>query len=103
MRLNNARIVGPAIVLKVVPGDIVTAEVYAYYEGCADCNNTQPLSTIVNAIAGAFGGVSGAPGDPGKIYSAFNADLGGGFAGAGGSLPLLVFFTNKQDERGSSD
>ncbi|HMI65212.1 MAG TPA: hypothetical protein VK517_04210, partial [Cyclobacteriaceae bacterium] len=83
--LNGTRIAGPSIVLSVAPGDMITAEVYAYYEGCSNCASTQPLSTIIGAIAGAFGGVSGAPGDPGKIYSAFNSTLAGGTGAAAGS------------------
>lgn len=85
VRLNYARPAGPGISLKVAPGDVITVETYAYYEGGSGYSNTLPLATIVNAAAGIFGGVNGAIGDPGKIYNAFNADLGGGFAGAAGS------------------
>jgi len=85
VRLNNARLAGPGISLKVAPGDVITIETWAYYEGGSGYSSTLPLATIVNAVAGAFGGVSGAPGDPGKIYTAFNSGLGGGFAGASGS------------------
>src|SRR5258706_10184240 len=74
--LNSTRIAGPGIVLRVAPGDMITAEVYAYYEGCSNCAGTQPLSTIISAIAGASG-VSAAPSAPGKIYGAFNNTLPG--------------------------
>lgn len=105
VRLNSTRPAGPGISLKVSPGDVITAEVYAYYEGCTDCSNTLPLATIVNAVAAAFGGVSGAPGDPGKIYNGLSGTLNGGFAGAAGSgnnaLPAaylnLITFNNNLD------
>lgn len=85
IRLNNARPMGAGISLKVSPGDVITIETYAYYEGGSGYSATLPLATIIPAIAGAFGGVSGALGDPGKVYNAFNTDLSGGFAGAAGS------------------
>ncbi|HMJ67787.1 MAG TPA: RHS repeat-associated core domain-containing protein [Cyclobacteriaceae bacterium] len=83
--LNNTRITGPAFAVKVAPGDVITAEVYAYYEGCSNCATTQTVAAVVNSVAAAFGGVSGQPGEAGKIYNAINGVMTGGFGGAAGS------------------
>ncbi|MBS1543874.1 MAG: hypothetical protein JST14_09590, partial [Bacteroidetes bacterium] len=98
VRINNGqpnggfsgRIGGPGISLKVMPGDVISAEVYGYYEGGSGYSSTLPASTLIAAASGIFGGVNGAPGDPGKIFSAFNQAYGGGFAGGAGSTNDLV-------------
>ena len=85
VRLNQTRPAGPGISLRVAPGDVITAEVYAYYEGGTGYTNQLPIATVAGAVATAFGGVSGAPGDPGKIYNAFSQAYTGPFPGAGGT------------------
>jgi RHS repeat-associated protein len=111
IRINNGqpnggyagRLVGPGIKLKVAPGDVITAEVWGYHEGGTGYSNTLATSSIAAAVATLFGGVSGAAGDPGKTYSAFNqVYTGGGYSGAAGSgndnIPAgylnLVMFNN---------
>ncbi|MEO7988566.1 MAG: RHS repeat-associated core domain-containing protein [Chryseolinea sp.] len=89
--LNNARPVGPASIIKVAPGDVISISTYAYYEGGTGYNSTTASSTIISAITSAFGGVINAPGDPGKIYTAINSALaGGGFSGLAGSSDTNV-------------
>lgn len=94
IRINNGqpsggyagRSTGAGIVLHVAPGDMISAEVFGYYEGGNGYSNSLPLATIVSNVASAFGGASGAPGDPGKIFSSFNSAINSGvFAGAGGT------------------
>lgn len=94
VRINNGqtnggyagRMVGPGIKLKVAPGDVITAEVWGYHEGGTGYSNTLATATVAGAVATLFGGVSGAVGDPGKTYSAFNqVYTGGGYSGAAGS------------------
>ncbi len=92
VRVNNGqpnggypgRIAGPGIVLTVAPGDIISAEVYAYYEGGTGYNSTLASTAIVSAAASIFGGTPG-PGEAGKIYNSFSTTYSGGYAGASGS------------------
>ncbi|MFN8889476.1 MAG: hypothetical protein ACK5WF_18605, partial [Cyclobacteriaceae bacterium] len=92
VRVNNGqsnggypgRIAGPGTVLTVAPGDIITAEVYAYYEGGTGYNNTLASTAIVSAAAAIFGGTPG-PGEAGKIYSSFSSTYSSGYAGGSGS------------------
>lgn len=93
VRVNNGqpnggyagRIAGPGIRLTVAPGDIISAEVYAYYEGGSGYTSTLATSSIVAAAAAIFGGAPG-PGDPGKIFNSFNTTYTtGGFVGGAGS------------------
>ncbi|MCZ8355624.1 MAG: hypothetical protein O9340_12870 [Cyclobacteriaceae bacterium] len=85
IRLNNVLPVGPAIKLAVTPGDKIDMEAYAYYEGGSNYQNVLAASTIVNAIAGAFGGVLNAPGDPGKTYNTVSGGLNNPNMGIGGA------------------
>ena len=111
VRINNGqpnggyagRMVGPGIKLKVAPGDVITAEVWGYHEGGSGYSNTLATTAVAGAVATLFGGVSGAAGDPGKTYSAFNqVYTGGGYSGAAGSgndnIPAaylnLIMFSN---------
>jgi RHS repeat-associated protein len=75
---NSSRPAGPVIGLAVSPGDVININVWTFYNG-GDFGNT-PLD-IVAAIATAFGGVSGAPGEAGKIFT----NVTNGFTGALGS------------------
>jgi len=100
VRVNNGspngsypgRIAGPGIVLKVSPGDYISAEVWASYQSSTgNLNNTLPISSIVTAVAAIFGGSSGVPGDPGKIFNSFNSTYATpGFAGAVGSTNATI-------------
>ncbi|HEY8936109.1 MAG TPA: RHS repeat-associated core domain-containing protein, partial [Cyclobacteriaceae bacterium] len=84
--VNNARPVGPTKILPVSPGDVITITTYAYYEGGTGYSSTTASTVIASAIETAFGGVNGAPGDPGRIFNALNSVFtGGGFAGLSGS------------------
>src|SRR5690606_4018337 len=75
IRVNNTAPAGPGISLAVSPGDKLSAEVWAYYESGSSYNSMIAVSTMVTAIAGAFGGVSGAPGEAGQIYDDINSGV----------------------------
>ena len=78
VRMNQGYSVGPSKSMKVFTGDKIDVEVYAYYEQSSGWGTTNaPLTTLVTAIAGAFGGVSGAVGESGSIFSGVNTALGG--------------------------
>ncbi|MEP1781521.1 RHS repeat-associated core domain-containing protein, partial [Reichenbachiella sp.] len=78
---DSLHLIGPAIALKVVPGDTIDMEVWAYYEGGTGYNNTVTLATFIDALAGAFGGSSTAGGEAGAIFDGVNDAL---LTGAGG-------------------
>ncbi len=83
VRMNQTYKVGPAKSLKVYPGDKVDMEVWSYYEnasGYGSTNNT--ATTMITAIATAFGGVSGALGETGLIYNGVNSAIAGFGLGA---------------------
>jgi len=88
VRLNRTQPDGPTLMLPVSPGDKLDFEVYAYYESGTGYNVGLP--GIVTAIASGFGGVQGAPGDPGTIYNNVSSGLGlsGGAAGTSGSATV---------------
>lgn len=88
-KLNNSAPIGPAMILEVIPGDTLDISTWAYYEGGSGYSNTLPVNTFVAALAGTFGGVSGAAGDPGSIYEGIN-DLIGGAGGLTGTNDDLV-------------
>lgn len=71
-RLKSDMPVGPAISLQVMPGDAIYANAFCYHGGSGF--GTTPLSnaSMITAIAGAFGGISGAPGEAGQIFNAVN-------------------------------
>lgn len=102
VRLNQANPIGPAKSIKVYPGDQVTAEVWAYYESSSGYGTTSTaMSTIMGAVATAFGGVSGGSGELGRIYSGVdNAFSATGLAGNQGDdvpaayLNYIVFDKN---------
>jgi RHS repeat-associated protein len=81
VRLNKDKPAGPTLELAVSPGDVINVNVWAYYEG-GGANFSSPLSgtTMLHAIALAFGGIQGAPGEAGRIYntvqSGFNGTIG---------------------------
>jgi RHS repeat-associated protein len=86
VRMNQTVKVGPSKSLRVYPGDKVDMEVWAYHESISgNGTTTQSLTTMISAVAGVFGGVSGGIGESGSIYnginSAFNAFGLGGSAG----------------------
>ena len=62
--------VGLAKSLSVMPGDQVSITAYAKYMNLGTTSNTNAL---IASLAAAFGGVNGAPGDPGKIYNGLNS------------------------------
>ncbi|HEY9047906.1 MAG TPA: RHS repeat-associated core domain-containing protein, partial [Ohtaekwangia sp.] len=74
MRMNSTYPAGPAKSLKVFPGDVVNMEVWTYFEGSSGFGSSdQPLTALITAVASAFGGVNGAPGESGVIYSGISA------------------------------
>ncbi|MFN9499932.1 MAG: RHS repeat-associated core domain-containing protein, partial [Chryseotalea sp.] len=82
VRLNQNFNVGPAKSLKVYPGDKVEMEVWCYHENSTGWGNTAiSTSAFIAQLAGAFGGVSGASGESGRIYSGVNEAYGGGATG----------------------
>jgi RHS repeat-associated protein len=87
-RLNNAKPAGPAIILEVSPGDKIDLDVWAYYEaGSSNFTSLLTEGTMVNAIAAAFGGVSGASGEAGKIFNNVQTGFAGSFGLANNELP----------------
>ncbi len=82
VRLNQNFNVGPAKSLKVYPGDKIEMEVWCYHENSTGWGNTAiSTSAFIAQLAGAFGGVSGASGESGRIYSGVNEAYGGGATG----------------------
>jgi RHS repeat-associated protein len=82
-RLNQNYKVGPGKSLRVYPGDVVNTEVWAYYESSSGFGTTSPaLTVIMNAVASAFGGVSGGTGESGAIFNGVDNAFGAfGLAG----------------------
>lgn len=104
VRLNNTQPAGPTLALAVSPGDQVNLETWAYYEAGNNYHNTISSTTMIAAIASAFGGVLGAPGEAGEIYSAINDAFTTGGAALGGTgnpnlpgayMAYLVFDVNR--------
>ncbi|MBX2900357.1 MAG: RHS repeat-associated core domain-containing protein [Cyclobacteriaceae bacterium] len=88
IRLNNTAPAGPSIILPVSPGDKIDLDVWAYYEAGSNYNNIIDQATMINFIASAFGGVSGAPGDPGTIWNNVQSGFPGTLGTTGsGTLP----------------
>lgn len=87
VRMNSNFPAGPGISLKVSPGDVVSFSSDAYYEAGVVRDYFASSSTLINAIAGIFGGVSGGAGEAGKIYDGINGGFGSLFAGSGGGVP----------------
>ena len=78
--LNMSNKVGPAKILKVYPGDVISASAYSFY--ITQGGYTAGTSSGVGAaVAQAFGGTLNALGDPGAIYKnvteAYNGGVGG--------------------------
>ncbi|HAC26032.1 MAG TPA: hypothetical protein DCE81_14050 [Cytophagales bacterium] len=75
-RLNNTQPAGPAISLRVSPGDKLDIETWAYYEAGTNYNNAIDGAVMTTAIAAAFGGVSGAAGESGRVFNLINNGIG---------------------------
>ena len=76
VRMNQNFAIGAAKSLKVYPGDKVDMEVWTYYENNSGFGTgSPPLTTLITAIAGAFGGSSGAGGESGAIYDGVDQAL----------------------------
>lgn len=104
VRLNNTQPAGPTLALAVSPGDQVNLETWAYYEAGNNYHNTISSTTMIAAIASAFGGVLGASGEAGEIYNAINDAFTSGQAALGGTgnptlpgayMAYLVFDVNR--------
>ena len=62
--------------LAVYPGDNVDLEVWEYHEGTSGFGTSgTPINTLITNVAGAFGGVSGAPDISGSIYNGVNSAI----------------------------
>lgn len=68
IKLNAQNKIGPGKSLKVYPGDKINASAFSYYVSQGGFTKTAN-ATIAGLLAPVFGGVAGAPGDPGSIYS----------------------------------
>lgn len=79
---GSASQVGLAKTLKVAPGDVIHAEVFAKYWNSS--STTSNITGFAAALTGAFGLSAGATGEALKAYNALN-NYGGIVAGAGGS------------------
>jgi RHS repeat-associated protein len=78
VRMNQTYKVGPSKSLKVFPGDKVDLEVWEYHESSSGHGTTStPSATLINLVASAFGGVSGAPGESGLIFTGVNSAITG--------------------------
>lgn len=102
VRLNNINPAGPTIQLDVSPGDKIDMSAWAYYESGTGYNNAIDQTTMINAIATAFGGILGAPGEAGKIF----ANVQSGFPGTLGtssssSLPAAFLMYVLYDQNGN--
>ena len=75
-RMNQSNPSGPGIMLRVYPGDTVEPSVYAYHENSSGYGtNSAGLSSMIAAIAGAFGGQSGGSEGQQAIFDAFDDAL----------------------------
>ncbi len=74
LRMNNSYPVGPSKSLKVFPGDVINLEAWSYFEGSSGFGSSDlSLNALVTSVAAAFGGISGAVGESGKIFTGINA------------------------------
>jgi RHS repeat-associated protein len=83
------RMVGPGIKLKVSPGDVISAEVWGYYEAGTGFNNTMASNVVAGAVANVFS--VAAPGEASQLAAAFNQTYSAsGFAGKDGSPDATI-------------
>jgi RHS repeat-associated protein len=76
VQMNQNFKIGPAKSIKVFPGDKIDMEVWTYYTNNSGYGTSSPpLTTLISAVAGSFGGVSGAVGESGAIYNGVNSGL----------------------------
>ena len=76
VRMNQTYKTGPAKSIHVYPGDKVDIEVWEYHEGTSGFGTTStPINNLITNVAAAFGGVSGAAGESGAIYSGVNSAI----------------------------
>lgn len=76
-RLNKDKPAGPSISLEVSPGDTLDIDAWAYYfDPTEEDKDLINVNAMITAIASAFGGTSGAPGEAGQIYNRVNAGFG---------------------------
>jgi RHS repeat-associated protein len=68
IKLNALNKIGPAKSIRVYPGDKINASAMSYYINQGGFSKT-PNATMATILAPVFGGVAGAPGDPGSIFS----------------------------------
>lgn len=74
LRVNQTAKIAASKSTRVFPGDKVDIEVWEYHEGNSGFGTTStPAATLINMVAGAFGGVSGGAGESGLIYNGVNS------------------------------
>lgn len=78
-RVNGTQPMGAGTALFVVAGDTLDMEVYGYYEGGSGYSTQSGLSTMIAAVAGGFGGATGAGATEAQqvTYDAFDNALSG--------------------------
>jgi RHS repeat-associated protein len=94
VKLNKDKPAGPTIALPVSPGDVINMNVWAYYEaGTSNFGTPLSESVMLNAVALAFGGVSGGAGESGRIYSRVQSGFAGTIGTSGSSTLPSAFMT----------
>ncbi len=92
--LDGSEQTGGNFTAKVQAGDVINIEVQAAYESGSNYSNTTGVAAMITSIAAGFGGVLGAGGESGLIYSAINNALGVlGFGGSQGSDEPAAYLT----------
>ncbi|HEY3387708.1 MAG TPA: RHS repeat-associated core domain-containing protein, partial [Saprospiraceae bacterium] len=76
IRMNQTYKIGPAKSVKVYPGDKIDMEVWEYHENPSGFGTTStPVNSLINSVAGAFGGVNGGAGESGLVYNGVNSAI----------------------------
>ncbi|MGK7390101.1 MAG: DUF6443 domain-containing protein [Candidatus Cyclobacteriaceae bacterium M2_1C_046] len=76
IRVNGDQQMGAGISLPVNPGDTVEMQVVGYYEGGTGYSTNNTLTSLITAVAGAFGGVNGGSETQQAVYNSFDNALG---------------------------
>jgi RHS repeat-associated protein len=92
LKLTATNNVGSNIILSVMPGDEIDLDVWCAYQSGSDYNTTYGLATMIELVAGAFGGIEGAGGESGAIYEAIEGGLAAlGLGGTQGSYQPAAY------------
>ena len=77
------RRVGPGKILAISPGDSIYMEVHAYVPSGYSNSGDVGQSTLITALAGAFGGLNGGSTEQQAIYDLFDDNAASAFVGSG--------------------